>query len=132
MQIKPIRNIFATFNVLTLCRFCSASNIEQLLSPTEQCWSNKQAHFLKKEKKNRKKLNINCYNFTQNIIRIDTESVEVYQVTFVSTPFRFISQFYVDLAWNRDILSLRVKCVQNGEGCEWTGEIRHIEVIFLS
>ena len=42
--------------------------------------------------------------------------------------FLFI-QFFRDVAWERDILSLRVKCKMNKRGCDWTGELRHYEVI---
>lgn len=42
--------------------------------------------------------------------------------------FLFI-QFFRDVAWERDILSLRVKCKMNERGCDWTGQLRHYEVI---
>lgn len=42
--------------------------------------------------------------------------------------FLFI-QFFRDVAWERDILSLRVKCKMNERGCDWMGELRHYEVI---
>ena len=39
-----------------------------------------------------------------------------------------LSQFFRDVAWERDILSLRVKCKKSERGCEWTGQLRHYEV----
>ncbi|XP_020603325.1 TNF receptor-associated factor 6-like [Orbicella faveolata] len=36
--------------------------------------------------------------------------------------------FFRDVAWEREILSLRVKCKQNERGCDWTGQLRHYEV----
>lgn len=38
------------------------------------------------------------------------------------------SQFFLDEAWKRDILSLKIKCKQNDEGCDWTGELREYQV----
>lgn len=38
--------------------------------------------------------------------------------------------FFRDIAWERDILSLRVKCKMNVRGCDWTGELRHYESHF--
>lgn len=35
--------------------------------------------------------------------------------------------YFRDVAWERDILSLRVKCKKNGRGCDWTGMLRHYE-----
>ncbi|XP_020613479.1 TNF receptor-associated factor 6-B-like [Orbicella faveolata] len=35
--------------------------------------------------------------------------------------------WFRDVAWERGILSLRVKCGKSGRGCEWTGEIRHYQ-----
>ena len=32
------------------------------------------------------------------------------------------------MAWDREILSLRVKCKKNEQGCDWTGLLRHYEV----
>ena len=32
------------------------------------------------------------------------------------------------MAWEREILSLRVKCKKSERGCEWTGEIRSYQV----
>ncbi|KAL9976212.1 hypothetical protein ACROYT_G013484 [Oculina patagonica] len=37
------------------------------------------------------------------------------------------SCWFRDLAWERDILSLRVKCDKSERGCDWTGQIRHYE-----
>ncbi|KAJ7355993.1 hypothetical protein OS493_027387 [Desmophyllum pertusum] len=31
--------------------------------------------------------------------------------------------FFRDVAWERDILSLRVKCKKSGRGCDWTGQL---------
>lgn len=39
--------------------------------------------------------------------------------------------FFRDVAWERDILSLRVKCKMNERGCDWTGQLRHYESHFL-
>ena len=36
------------------------------------------------------------------------------------------------MAWERDILSLRVKCKKNEIGCDWIGQLRHYEVINVS
>ena len=36
--------------------------------------------------------------------------------------------FFPDMAWEREILSLRVKCKQSERGCDWTGQLRHYEV----
>ena len=33
-----------------------------------------------------------------------------------------------DVAWERDILSLRVKCNKSDRGCEWIGQLRYYEV----
>ena len=33
-----------------------------------------------------------------------------------------------DVAWEREILSLRVKCKQSDRGCEWIGQLRYYEV----
>ena len=38
-------------------------------------------------------------------------------------------QFFPDVAWERDILSLRVKCKKSEAGCDWIGQLRHYEVI---
>lgn len=46
----------------------------------------------------------------------------------IKSVFLFI-QFFRDVAWERDILSLRVKCKMNERGCDWTGQLRHYEVM---
>ena len=33
-----------------------------------------------------------------------------------------------DVAWEREILSLRVKCNKSDRGCEWIGQLRYYEV----
>lgn len=47
---------------------------------------------------------------------------------FLKFVFLFI-QFFRDVAWERDILSLRVKCKMNERGCDWKGQLRHYEVM---
>lgn len=34
---------------------------------------------------------------------------------------------FYDVAYEREILSLRVKCKKNERGCDWTGELRQYE-----
>ena len=41
-------------------------------------------------------------------------------------------QFFRDVAWEREILSLRVNCKTNERGCDWTGQIRHYEVAYCN
>ncbi|XP_078367851.1 TNF receptor-associated factor 3-like isoform X1 [Oculina patagonica] len=38
--------------------------------------------------------------------------------------------FFRDVAWEREILSLRVKCKKKKRGCDWTGQLRHYEEHF--
>lgn len=38
--------------------------------------------------------------------------------------------FFQDVAWKRDILSLRVKCKRSDRECDWTGQLRHYEEHF--
>ena len=33
-----------------------------------------------------------------------------------------------DLAWEREILSLRIECEKRKRGCDWTGQLRYYEV----
>nr|XP_058952595.1 TNF receptor-associated factor 4-like [Pocillopora verrucosa] len=35
--------------------------------------------------------------------------------------------YFRDVAWERDILSLRVKCKKSARGCDWTGMLRYYE-----
>ncbi|XP_022784910.1 TNF receptor-associated factor 6-like [Stylophora pistillata] len=35
--------------------------------------------------------------------------------------------YFPDVAWERDILSLRVKCKKSARGCDWDGMLRHYE-----
>ncbi|XP_044163482.1 TNF receptor-associated factor 5-like isoform X2 [Acropora muricata] len=37
-----------------------------------------------------------------------------------------------DVAWERDILSLRVKCKKSKRGCDWTGQLRYYEKHLLA
>ncbi|KAL9959365.1 hypothetical protein ACROYT_G032681 [Oculina patagonica] len=38
--------------------------------------------------------------------------------------------FFSDVAWKRDILSLRVKCKKSERGCGWTGQLRNYKKHF--
>ncbi|XP_078367870.1 TNF receptor-associated factor 4-like [Oculina patagonica] len=38
--------------------------------------------------------------------------------------------FFADVAWERDILSLRVKCKRSERGCDWTEQLRDYEKHF--
>ena len=46
-----------------------------------------------------------------------------------SFVFLFL-QFFPDVAWERNILSLRVKCKMSKRGCDWTGQLRHFQVMW--
>ena len=50
------------------------------------------------------------------------------QLDIQSFLFFCLLQFFCDAAWDREILSLPVKCKRNERGCDWTGLIRHYEV----
>ena len=41
-------------------------------------------------------------------------------------------QFFRDVAWERDILSLRVKCKKSEAGCDWIEQLRHYEVYVIN
>ena len=51
------------------------------------------------------------------------------------TPFTLLVclfiQFFRDVAWEREILSLRVQCKKSERGCDWIGQLRHYEVTFM-
>ncbi|XP_068716083.1 TNF receptor-associated factor 6-like [Montipora foliosa] len=35
--------------------------------------------------------------------------------------------FFADVAWDRDVLCLHVKCKRNERGCDWTAQLRHYQ-----
>ena len=50
------------------------------------------------------------------------------QLDIQSFLFFSLLQFFRDVAWEREILCLRVKCMKNERGCDWSGHLRHYEV----
>ena len=42
--------------------------------------------------------------------------------------FPFMIKVFRDVAWEREILSLLVKCNHSDRGCEWVGQLRYYEV----
>lgn len=45
-----------------------------------------------------------------------------------SNVFICMIKVFRDVAWEREILSLRVKCNKSDRGCEWIGQLRYYEV----
>ena len=52
-----------------------------------------------------------------------------YNYSNQSFIFSLSVQFFRDVAWKRDILSLRVNCKKSDTGCDWIGQLRHYEVL---
>lgn len=58
---------------------------------------------------------------------IASRSIYAFDVMYV---LLCMLQVFYDVAYEREILSLRVKCKKNERGCDWTGELRQYEVAF--
>ena len=60
--------------------------------------------------------------------QLSSETHAVHFTDFCSFVF-LLFQFFRDVAWERNILSLRVKCKMSKRGCDWTGQLRHFQVM---